>query len=260
MDSKLFEMVDQSHPLEIIKDDCGFASIFKTVGIVGDSLSSGEFESIDDKGEIHYHDMYEYSWPAVLERITGTKYLNFSRGGMSFKEFYESWADKNNFWQKCQAYILNLGNNDIFLYNQNIGSADDIDVLHPENNPDTYFGYMGKVICKLRSIEKDSRIFIVSLQLDHLSKEKDDICFYVLSEIQKVCKKFKYIYTIDITNYGPVYDEKAREKFAMGFHPNPMGYVVYAKVIGNHMDYLIRKHFEDFREIPFIGSDLKYYR
>ena len=80
-----------------------------------DSLSSGEFESHDHEGNVLYHDMYEYSWPAILQRLTSTVYHNYSRGGMTAKEFYESWADKNGFWQPQQAYIIALGNNDIFV-------------------------------------------------------------------------------------------------------------------------------------------------
>ena len=172
MDISFFETKNNEKPLENIKENCGFAGIFKEIGVVGDSLSSGEFESTDENGNISYHDFYEYSWPAILERITGSKYSNYSRGGMSFKEFYESRADKNNFWQKKQAYIVNLGNNDLFVFNQRVGSAEDINVEDPLKNKDTYFGYMGKVLSKLKSLEKDARIFLVSLQIDHTSKEK----------------------------------------------------------------------------------------
>ena len=146
MMKKIYEIEEGEKPLDNIKETCGFASILKKVGVIGDSLSSGEFESTDDKGDIIYNDMYEYSWPSILSKLTGSQYLNFSRGGMTFKEFYETRADKNNFWIKCPAYIIFLGNNDLFVYNQNVGSVSDINLLDPSKNPDTYFGYMGKVI------------------------------------------------------------------------------------------------------------------
>lgn len=257
MDISFFETKNNEKPLENIKENCGFANIFKEIGVVGDSLSSGEFESADENGNISYHDFYEYSWPAILEKITGSKYSNYSRGGMSFKEFYESRADKNNFWQKKQAYIVNLGNNDLFVFNQRVGSAEDINVEDPLKNKDTYFGYMGKVLSKLKSLEKDARIFLVSLQIDHTSKEKDDLAYYVCEEMKKVVKLFSFTYLIDMTHYGPIYDEKARQKYAMGFHPNAMGYYIYALAIGNYIDYIIRTNIRDFFEIPFIGKNLK---
>lgn len=257
MNTKIFELQQGEKPLDNIKENCGFAGIFKEIGVIGDSLSSGEFESTGPNGEVLYHDFYEYSWAAILERLTGTKYSNYSRGGMSFKEFYESWADKNNFWQKKQAYIISLGNNDLFVFNQAIGSAKDINLDDPSKNPDTYFGYMGKVISKLKSLQKDARIFLVSLQIDHISKEKDEAAYYVCEEMKKVVKMFSFTYLLDMTHYGPLYDEKAREKFAMGFHPNAMGYYVYALAIGNYIDYIIRENYRDFFEVPFIGTNFR---
>lgn len=256
INKKIFELQENEQPLDNLKENCGFAGIFKNIGVVGDSLSSGEFESTNENGEVGYHDMYEYSWPAILQRLTGTEYTNFSRGGMSFKEFYESWADKNNFWQAKQAYIVSLGNNDLFVYNQKAGSAKDIDPLHPENNPDTYFGYMGKVLTKLKSLQKDARIFLVSLQIDHLTKERDEMAYYVEKEMEKVCKLYSYCYLLDMTKYAPAYDEETRKSFAMGFHPTATGYYVEALLIGNYIDYLIRKYPEDFKQVPFIGTGL----
>ena len=122
MNNKRFEIGASEQPLDIIKETCGFAGVFKQIGVIGDSLASGEFESHDENGNIVYTDMYEYSWPAVLERITGTKYNNYSRGGMTAREYVQSWADANGFWQWNQAYIIALGNNDSFVFGHPLGS------------------------------------------------------------------------------------------------------------------------------------------
>ena len=146
MNLDLFTVAPGEKPLDNLKAACGFAGIFKEIGIIGDSLSSGEFESQDEEGNTFYHDMYEYSWPAVLERLTGTVYRNYSRGGMTAKEYLESWADQNGFWQWNQAYIIALGNNDIFGANQPAGSAADIHPEDPAANPDTFLGDMGRIV------------------------------------------------------------------------------------------------------------------
>lgn len=256
MDKSIFELKNDEKPLENIDRTCGFASILKEVGVIGDSLASGEFEATDESNNITYHDMYEYSWPSVLERITGTKYYNYSRGGMTFKEFYETWADKNNFWEKRQSYIVALGNNDLFVFNHNVGSHLDIDVLHPENNKDTFFGYMGKVLSKLKSLEKDARIFLVSMLLDNELKEKDELTLYVLNEMKEVIKLYSFTYLIDLTTYGVIYNKEVRSKYALGYHPNAMGYYIYALMIGNYIDYIIKANYKDFFELPFIGKNL----
>lgn len=50
MDNKCFELGANEQPLDIIKETCGFAGIFKQIGVIGDSLASGEFESHDENG------------------------------------------------------------------------------------------------------------------------------------------------------------------------------------------------------------------
>ncbi len=256
MNLDLFTVTPGENPLDKLKDNCGFAGIFKSIGIIGDSLSSGEFEYHDKAGDIVYHDMYEYSWPAVLERLTGTAYHNYSRGGMSAKEFYESWAEQNNFWQWNQAYIIALGNNDVFVLNHPVGCADDIHPDNPDANPDTFFGNMGRIISKLKTIEKDARIFLVSMQRRG-EAEGDPIICAIAEEMKKICGLFSFTYVIDMSHYGPVYDEEMRKTFAMGFHPNAMGYYSYALMIGNYMDYIIRSNPKDFFEVPFIGKGYK---
>ena len=243
-------------PLDKLKPDCGFASIFKSVGVIGDSLASGEFESRDDGGNTCYHDMYEYSWPSVLARITGSRYQNYSRGGMTAREYVQSWADANGFWQPQQCYIIALGNNDSFVFNHPLGSPADISVGSPQSNADTFFGNMGRIIEKYRQLSPRSVIFLVSPQL------RGEPCDAVIRSIScglgELSKMYGSMYLIDMTTYGPVYDQKMRADFALGFHPNAMGYHAYALMIGNYIDYIIRSNPALFAEVPFIGTDLKY--
>lgn len=81
MDENMFCVEKGELPLSKIDPTCGFAGIFHSVGVIGDSLASGEFESRDREGNILYHDMYEYSGPAVLQRITVAATRTFPAGG-----------------------------------------------------------------------------------------------------------------------------------------------------------------------------------
>ena len=56
MDLKKYKIQENEKPLDCIKPNGGFASIFRTIGCVGDSLSSGEFESLNEQNEKGYHD------------------------------------------------------------------------------------------------------------------------------------------------------------------------------------------------------------
>lgn len=252
---KFLEIKQNELPLENLKGSCGYAAILRKVGVIGDSLSSGEFEAHDKDSNITYNDMYDYSWPAFLSRMTGGEYLNFSRGGMTAKEFYESWADKNNFWIPCQAYIIALGTNDLFTFNGPVGSANNIDINNISKNEDTYIANITKIILKLRQVEKDCRIFLVSTQKEN-NTYHDEKVRLARDELSKLCNLFDRIYLIDIFEYGPTYDLKT-SKAKLGGHPNCMGYYYGALLIGNYIDYLIRKHYQDFITVPFIGTNLK---
>lgn len=97
----VFEFIsveENEKPLDRIVTDGGFCSIFRSIACIGDSLSSGEFESKNENGERGYHDCFEYSWGQFIGRSCGSKVYNFSRGGMTAKEYMESFADKNLYW------------------------------------------------------------------------------------------------------------------------------------------------------------------
>lgn len=85
----IFDVSDEK-PLDRIIDDGGLCGIFRTIGCIGDSLSSGEFESKNETGEKGYHDYYEYSWGQYMARTVGCKVYNLSRGGMTAKVYCES--------------------------------------------------------------------------------------------------------------------------------------------------------------------------
>ena len=111
---------DHEQPLDNIVTDGGFCGIFRTIGCIGDSLSSGEFESKNEDGKVDYHDCFEYSWGQYIARSTGCTVYNFSRGGMTASEYWNSFAEANDYWNPdklCQAYIIALGVNDCRCYN-----------------------------------------------------------------------------------------------------------------------------------------------
>ena len=50
MNFDLFRVQPGEQPLDRLPSDGGFCGIFRTIGCIGDSLSSGEFESTDENG------------------------------------------------------------------------------------------------------------------------------------------------------------------------------------------------------------------
>ena len=135
MDLQKLLYEENEKPLDRIVTDGGYTRIFRTIGCIGDSLSSGEHESRDENGNAGYHDFYEYSWGQYMARNAGLKVFNFSCGGMTAKKYIESYGDKCGCWatdRLCQAYILALGVNDLYTKEVELGSISDVDTENPD--------------------------------------------------------------------------------------------------------------------------------
>ena len=246
-------------PLDRIVSDGGFTAIFRTICCVGDSLSSGEFESLNADGNHGYHDMYEYSWGQYLARMCGSRVYNFSRGGMSAKWYCETFADENDFWNPkyaSQAYIIALGVNDILGENQELGSVNDVDFTDCKNNKKNFAGYYAKIIQRLKKIQPRAKFFLMTMadEGESDSKIKEKQAHAAL--LYDFAEKFDNTYVIDLLKYAPKYDEKFKENFYLLGHLNPMGYLLTAKMTASYIDYIIRHNPEDFKEVGFIGTDL----
>ena len=247
-------------PLENLAVNGGYTAIFRRIGVVGDSLSSGEFESLDKNGNKSYHDFFEYSWGQHLARMCGSKCYNFSRGGMTAKEYCESFADNMRFWNPeyaCQCYIIALGVNDIQNQHQEIGSIDDIKEDYTQNGK-TFMGYYAQIIQRLKEIQPRAKFFLMTMMKEKGSHRCCDGTEAHRQALFEMAENFENTYVLDFYKYGPMHDDDFRKNFYMGGHLNPMGYTIAAHLVASYIDFIIRHNFEDFKEVGFIGTDLKY--
>jgi len=259
MDIKKFYFDPNEKPLDNILSDGGFTSIFRRIGCIGDSLSSGEFESRDKDGNPDWHDMYDYSWGQYIARMCGNTVYNFSKGGMTAIEYCKNFARDRDFWNEdkwCQAYIIALGVNDLVNVKMPVGTIDDIkDDWH--DNADTFAGWYGQIIQRYREIEPKSRIFLMTML-----NEKDEWYIDLIKQhrdlLEEIAKKFEFTYVLDFYEYGPVVDAEYRNNFYLGGHLTPSGYVLTAKMVSSYIDYIIRKNPEDFAQVPFIRYPVHY--
>lgn len=249
-------------PLDNMVEDGGFAKIFRTIGCIGDSLSSGEFEALNENNEKTYHDFYEYSWGQYLARQLGSKVYNFSRGGMTGVEYVQSFADSMRYWDPkyaCQAYIIALGVNDLINERSPLGTLEDICLEdYTKNNLSTFMGSYAYIISRLQEMQPRAKFFLMSMPKEH--DLKDSVRQQHRDLLITFSKMFKNTYVMDLFEYGPVYDEKFKEYFYMGHHLNPMGYVLTGKMVASYLDYIIRHNYQDFKEVGYIGTNLRYYK
>lgn len=250
---------EDEKPLDRLAADGGFCGIFRTICCIGDSLASGEFETVDENGDHHYYDLYEYSWGQYIARMTGSKVYNFSRGGMTAKEYCESFAAESGFWSPklaAQAYIIALGANDKWQEYET-GSAADVDPEDWRKNKETFAGYYGQIIQRVREISPDAKLFFVT-EPEHESddekaqlrkREERDVLYGFAA-------MFENSYVIDLYKYAPVYDEKFKKHFYMNGHMNPAGYKLSADMIASYIDYIVRSRPNDFMTAGLIGTGI----
>ena len=235
-------------------------SIFRTIAFIGDSLSSGEFETVDENGNRNYHDMYEYSWGQYIARKNGLKAYNFSCGGMTAKKYIDSFAEMNGFWdteKACQAYVIALGVNDIYIRDMEIGGVEDIDAADYRNNKPTFVGYYAQIVSRYKEISPDAKFFFVTFPNTN-TPQRDDKTFGMINALYALSEYFANSYVIDLYKYGPIHDDKFKEKFYLHGHLNPSGYILTAQIIDSYIDYIVRHNPQDFKNVGFIGTNIKF--
>ncbi len=261
MDMQLFLGRDKNEkPLDTIVSDGGYTGIFRTIACVGDSLSSGEFESMNAAGERTYHDLYDYSWGQYLARMAGCEVRNFSQGGMTAQNYCEQFGPKNGFFDLArggwaQAYIIALGVNDILNKNQEIGTVADICREDWTKNKQTFAGYYGQIVQRYKALEPDAKFFFMTIP-SHGGGERQEKVEAHAALMYEMADFFENAYVVDFAKYAPVYDADFQRDMFLGGHMNPCGYMFTAKLMCSYLDYIIRHNMQDFRQVGLIGTGL----
>ena len=256
MDIKEIYGTPDEKPLDKLVSDGGFVGIFRKIACVGDSLSSGEFEVFHKaNGTKMYLDRFDYSWGQYIARMAGCTVYNFSRGGMTAKEYVENFANANGYWQSelaANAYIIALGVNEIFNRGWEIGCDTDVCLDDYRKNGETFFGYYAAIIQRYKEIQPDARFFLVTVPR---SGRNAELAEAHRAALYRMAEMFSNTYVIDLYEHCVTYDDEFRRNFFLGGHMNPAGYLFTAKVIVSYIDYIIRHNFPDFKTVGLMGFE-----
>ncbi len=245
-------------PLDRLVSGYSRTSIFRKIAFIGDSLSSGEFQTKDANGTNHYYDLFEYSWGQYIARKNGLTAYNFSKGGMTAKQYIETFAEQKGFWNPelvCQAYVIALGVNDLYNQHRELGSIDDIDVSDWRNNAKTFAGYYGAIVSRYKEIAPEAKFFFVTFPRSNRTETANETAD-MIDLLYKMTQVFENSYVIDLHKYGPYYDRTFRERFYLNGHMTPEGYILTAELIDSYIDYIVRHNAEDFKFAGFINTEI----
>ncbi len=261
MDWNKYLYDENEKPLDRLVSGYSYTSVFRKIGFIGDSLSSGEFETVDEEGKKHFHDLFEYSWGQYIARKNGLLSYNFSRGGMTAKEYMESFAEAKGYWDPalaCQAYVIALGVNDVFNRGWEIGTVDgDVDLSDYRNNKPTYIGYYAAIVARYKEISPDAKFFFVTFP-PHENERREALGAEVIRQLYRMAAVFENCYVIDLHEYSPMRNAEFAAHFHLYGHLNPMGYIFTAELIDSYIDYIVRHNPEDFKYAGLINSGIKY--
>lgn len=267
----LFEMVKKiddnlnevpnENPLSVIRKDAGLLHVFRKVGCIGDSLSSGCCVFKNAQGIEQGADLYEFSWGQYLARMTGNTYYNFSRGGWSTRDWLTGDLGGNLAFDgnhACDCYFIGLGQND---NNQSIpvGTRGDINLSDPAQNADTYYGNYGKIIQKIQVRYPKAKIFVMTDPLDKASSPENN---GYNDAVRTIATMFNNVYLMDLYRYGKeMYDYYGANLLSINkryAHFNAVGYYLCALNIATYADWIMRKNPTEFLEVEFINTDMYY--
>lgn len=254
-DNKISKIENSVSKLQDNIEQQSLFSSFIKFGVIGDSLASGECYSNED-GSNSGRDLYQYSWGQFIARRFGMECVNFSKGGMSTRNWLENSQGLTKLLKSenlCNAYIIGLGVNDANkLGTDYLGTIDDIKEDYNEN-PDTFYGNYGKIIGNVFNIAPKTKIFVLTMP------RGDEIYTLYNDAIREIANHFDNVYLIDLGN-----DDLT--EYTSGFitnnkregHYNAMAYNYMATLLFNKISNYMYDNYTEFDQIEFINTDYEY--
>ena len=202
------------------KQTIPYTAIFHRIGVIGDSLSSGEL-TYQSGGQWHFVDKYEYSWLSNIARTLGIEKAHYSQGGYTAKDFVENiGGHKTRLLNDtaCNAYYIALGTND---KNQSypLGTISDT------KDTNSFVGYMKNIIDVVHTKAPNAVIFLLSTYNDW---NDDNVSYSEM--IEDISELYDYCFYLDFQKESGI-NTQTEGIWSAGGHFSTAGYVYVANVI-----------------------------
>ena len=235
LNQDLSEYVKKSDLTDLYKKSC--ISMFESVGVIGDSYASGGMV-IDGKIVVNYG----ISWPQILKRKTGVNFVNYSFAGATCKTWISNSSyglEKLKSDDKRDLYCICMGINDADRREtEPTGTIDDIKDNY-EENPDTFFGNMGKIISEIKLKSEKSKIILFTIP-----KKQSQYVEYS-GYIKQIAEKFGLPCADSLTDQFLSSDDYQNNM--SGGHPLAVGYSGMANSMENLVENsMLDSYFNDY--------------
>jgi lysophospholipase L1-like esterase len=230
---------------------------------IGDSITEGVFNY--DSGQTV---IKKYSYPTLLQRITGIDIVNAGIGGLTAETWYNASIDSNTQYGKW------LNNEWVWNMNPTVGTGDivsdllnysgfDFSVIHLGINDIYLMGDKAiddvianfetniyNIINKLKTANKGIKIFLCTI-IPSYAVPGDTNYEAINAKIKEIAEATEEVYLIDLNKYSKC---TAGSPYAH-IHLTALGYRQMASEISAYISYIISQNLEDFKWVQFIGTD-----
>ena len=230
---------------------------------IGDSITEGIFNHSGGQASIK-----KYSYPSVLERITGVEIVNAGVGGFTSKTWYEASIDSRSQWGRW------VNNEWVWAENPTVGESDkvstaldysgyDFAIIHLgindidrmgdatlEETIATFETNINNIINKLKTESKGIKVFLATIIPSYA--QPGNTTYEILNEkIREIANTTEDVFLIDLNRYSECYSGTPYSYI----HLTALGYHKMATEIKSLISYIIKNNLGEFNDVQFIGTD-----
>ena len=224
---KTNKVVEYYGKVDDLENSINYIPMFRNIGIVGDSLSSGEIAYSDESGN-HYVDRFDSSWLSIIGRNNGVNVSHYSQGGMTTKAWLENAGNKKTSLledDSKNAYFVALGTNDI-SESYPLGNVSDT------SSTNSFVGYIKNIIDVVHTKSPNAVVFLVS------TYNNSDNGIRYSNMISEIADLYEYCFFVDFVNHTDIYTSTGGVWSNLG-HFTSLGYVKVAKIIENLLNKIV---------------------
>ena len=234
-------------------------SMFSRGICIGDSVTEGSFDNADGGAIVK-----RFSYPAILERITGVEMINAGVAGLTSQTWYEATLDSTPHWGTWvnQEWVWDMNpvnsGNDIISKSLDYSNFDfaiihlginDLAPLYDNSKTieeilTTFETYIGYIIRDLKAANSGIKIFLATIIPSYATPS--NLSYKQLNEkIAEIASITENTFLLDLTSYSAL---ASKPEYNVT-HPTALGYHKLANEIKSYISYIISKNLDNFTNV-----------